>query len=105
MEWTAFMDKYFADGDKTSVFAVYGYTWAQALVAVLQQCGNDLTRANVMRQAASLKNLTFGMLLPGITVNTSPNDYAPVKQFQMARFDGEHLVRFGPVISGEIAGN
>jgi branched-chain amino acid transport system substrate-binding protein len=104
-EWTAFMDKYFADGDKTSLFTVYGYTWAQVLVAVLGQCGDDLTRANVMRQAANLKNLTFGMLLPGITVSTSPNDYAPVKQFQIARFDGEHLVPFGPILNGESAGN
>jgi len=99
------MDKYFPEGDKTSGFTVYGYTWAQVLIAVLRQCGDDLPRTNVMRQAANLKNLTFGMLLRGITVNTSPNDYAPVKQFQMARFDGEHLVLFGPLISGEIAGN
>jgi branched-chain amino acid transport system substrate-binding protein len=104
-EWSSFMDRYFPEGDKTSGFTVYGYTWAQVLVAVLLECGDDLTRANVMKQAENLKNLTFGMLLPGITVNTSPNDYAPVKQFQMARFDGQHLVLFGPLISGEMAGN
>ena len=63
------MDKYFSEGDKTSSFTVYGYTWAQVLVAVLGQCGDDLTRPNVMRQASNLKNLTFGMLLPGITVS------------------------------------
>ena len=104
-EWSSFMDKYFPDGDKTSSFTVYGYTWSQVLVAVLEQCGDDLTRTNVMRQASNLKNLWFGMLLPGITVNTGPNDYSPVKQFQMTRFDGEHLAPFGPIISGEIPGN
>jgi branched-chain amino acid transport system substrate-binding protein len=92
-------------GDKTSGFTVYGYTWAQVLIAVLRQCGDDLTRTNVMRQAPNLKNLTFGMLPPDITVNTSPNDYAPLKQFKMARFDGEHLVPFGPILNGESAGN
>jgi len=104
-EWSSFMDKYLPEGDKTSSFTVYGYTWAPVLVAVLGQCGDDLTRANVMRQAANLKDLTFGMLLPGITVSTSASDYAPVKQFQMTRFDGDHLVPFGPIIGGERAGN
>jgi branched-chain amino acid transport system substrate-binding protein len=80
-EWSSFMDRYFTDGDRTSVFTVYGYTWAQVLVAVLKQCGDDLTRANVMKQAANLKNLTFGMLLPGVTVSTSPIDLSITHNF------------------------
>jgi hypothetical protein len=71
-EWSAFMGKYYPDGDKTSINAVLGHVQAQALVQVLKQCGDDLTRENVMKQAASLKNLELGMLLPGIKINTSP---------------------------------
>jgi branched-chain amino acid transport system substrate-binding protein len=100
-DWIAFMDKYFPEGDKTNALNVGGYNFAQTLVQVLKQCGDDLTRENVMRQAANLKNFTLPMLLPGITINTSPTDYAPIKQMQMARFDGERWERFGPVISGE----
>jgi branched-chain amino acid transport system substrate-binding protein len=68
---------------------------------VLKQCGDDLTRENIMKQAASLKGFTVPMLLPGITINTGPTDYAPIEQMQMARFDGERWVLFGPVIAGE----
>ena len=67
------MDKYYPEGDKASSFTAYGYTVAQSLVEVLKQCGDDLTRANVMKQAASLKSLSHPMLLPGITINTSDN--------------------------------
>src|SRR6202171_1412417 len=74
-EWEAFMDKYFPDGDKTSTFSVYGYLLAQTMVQVLRQCGDDLTRENVMKQAASLKDIELGMLLPGITTNTAPTDF------------------------------
>jgi branched-chain amino acid transport system substrate-binding protein len=101
-EWAAFMDKYFPDGDKTSTFSVYGYLTAQTMVQVLRQCGNELTRENVMRQAANLKNLELGLLLPGIKINTSPTDYFPVEQMQMSRFDGDHNELFGAPIGGEI---
>jgi branched-chain amino acid transport system substrate-binding protein len=101
-EWAAFMDKYFPEGDKTSTFSVYGYLTAQTLVQVLKQCGDELTRANVMKQAANLKDLELGMLLPGIKINTSPTDYFPVEQMQMSRFNGDHGELFGPAIGGEI---
>jgi branched-chain amino acid transport system substrate-binding protein len=97
-EWLAFMDEYYPDGDKSSGFTVYGYAVARVLVRVLEQCGNDLTRENVMRQAANLNDLDVGMLLPGITINTSPTDYAPIKQMQMMRFSGEAWELVGPVI-------
>jgi branched-chain amino acid transport system substrate-binding protein len=103
-EWSTFMDKYYPDGDKTSSFTVYGYLVAQTLVAVLKQSGDNLTRENVMKQAASLKNLELGMLLPGIKVNTSANDFAPVKQMRMQRFNGESWELFGPVMTGEVGG-
>jgi branched-chain amino acid transport system substrate-binding protein len=101
-EWAAFMEKYYPEGDRTSTFTVYGYTVAQSLVQVLKQCGDNLTRENVMKQAASLKDQKLGMLLPGITVNTGPNDFFPIKQLQMERFNGESWELFGPIMSGEI---
>jgi branched-chain amino acid transport system substrate-binding protein len=101
-EWVAFMDKYFPEGDKSSTFSVYGYLTAQTMVQVLKQCGDELTRDNVMKQAANLKDLELGMLLPGIKINTSPTDYFPVEQMQMSRFNGDHGELFGPVIGGEI---
>jgi branched-chain amino acid transport system substrate-binding protein len=103
-EWLAFMDKYYPDGDKASTFPVTGYLAAQALVRVLNQCGDNLTRENVMKQAANLKDLKLGMLLPGIKVNTGPNDSAPIKQMQMQRFSGETYELFGPVMTGEVGG-
>jgi len=103
-EWSAFMDKYYPDGDKTSSFTVYGYLAAKTLVAVLKQSGDNLTRDNVMAQAASLKNLELDMLLPGIKINTGPNDFAPIKQMQMERFNGERFELFGPLITGEVGG-
>jgi branched-chain amino acid transport system substrate-binding protein len=101
-EWVAFMDKYFPEGDKSSTFSVYGYLTAQTMVQVLKQCGDELTRENVMKQAANLKDLELGMLLPGIKINTSPTDYFPVEQMQMSRFNGDHGELFGSVIGGEI---
>jgi branched-chain amino acid transport system substrate-binding protein len=103
-EWSAFMDKYYPDGDKTSVNTVYGYLTAQTLLQVLKQCGDNLTRENVMKQAANLKNLELGMLLPGIKINTGPGDFAPVKQMQMMRFNGASWELFGPVMTGEVGG-
>ncbi|MEA2897818.1 MAG: branched-chain amino acid transport system substrate-binding protein [Bradyrhizobium sp.] len=101
-EWAAFMDKYFPEGDKTSTFSVYGYLTAQTMVQVLKQCGDELTRENVMKQATNLKDLELGMLLPGIKINTSPTDYFPVEQMQMSRFNGDHGELFGSAIAGEI---
>ena len=100
IQWTAFMDKYFPDGDRASAFTVYGYTAAQTLVHVLQQCGDDLSRENVMKQAVNIKNLDLPMLLPGININTGPNDYYPIEQMQMQRFNGTTWELFGPVLSG-----
>jgi branched-chain amino acid transport system substrate-binding protein len=94
------MDKYFPDGDKSSSFTVYGYTVAQTLAQVLKQCGDNLTRENVMKQAASLKDLEFGMLLPGIKINTSATDFYPIEQMQMQRFTGDRWELIGPVMSG-----
>ncbi len=104
-EWEAFMVKYYPEGDRTSTFTVYGYLVAQTMIQVLKQCGDDLTRENVRRQAANLKDLDLGMLLPGIKINTSPSDYYPVKQMQMSRFNGEYTELFGPVLSSGIVGN
>lgn len=101
-EWIAFMDKYFPEGDKTSSFTVYGYAVGQSLVQVLKQAGNELTRENVMKQAANLKNVEINVLLPGIKLNSGPNDYFPIEQMQMQRFTGERWELFGPVMSGEI---
>jgi branched-chain amino acid transport system substrate-binding protein len=83
------------------LFTVYGYLVAQTMVQVLRQCRDELTRENVMRQAANLKNLELGMLLPGIRINTASDDYFPVKQMQMGRFVGESWKLFGRVIEGD----
>jgi branched-chain amino acid transport system substrate-binding protein len=72
------------------------------LIQVLKQCGDNLTRENIMKEAANLKNLQLPMMLPGVLINTSPTDFYPIEQMQMERFDGERWERFGPVISGEI---
>jgi branched-chain amino acid transport system substrate-binding protein len=103
-EWRAFMDKYFPDGDKTSSFTVYGYAVAQTMAQVLKQCGDELTRENVMRQAANLKDLDIGVLLPGIRINTSASDFYPIEQMQMQRFNGERWESIGDVMSGEVGG-
>jgi branched-chain amino acid transport system substrate-binding protein len=97
--WSAFMDQHFPDGDRNNNYTVLGYSVAETFVEVLKQCGDDLTRENLMRQAADLKHVELGMLLPGITVNTSPDDYYPIKQSQMMRFNGERWERFGPIIA------
>jgi len=98
--WLAFMDKYFPEGDKTSSFPVYGYTVAQTLVQVLKQCGDNLTRENVMKQAANLKNLNLPLLLPGITINTSATDFYPIEQMQMQQFNGTDWRAVGEIMSG-----
>ena len=98
----AFLEKYYPGGDKLDASVVYGYGVAQTLVQVLKQCGDDLTRANVMKQAASLKNFEPDTLLPGIKINTSPTDYAPIKQQQMMRFKGEKWELIDGIMSGEL---
>jgi branched-chain amino acid transport system substrate-binding protein len=101
-EWLAFMDKYHPEGDKTSSFTIYGYAVAQTLVQVLKQCGDNLTRENVMKQAASLKDFTVGPLLPGIKMNTNDKDFFPIEQMQMMRFKGDSWELFGPIMSGDV---
>jgi ABC-type branched-subunit amino acid transport system substrate-binding protein len=93
-----FMAKYYPDGDKDSNFNTYGYGTAQLLVHVLKQCGDNLTRENVMKQAASLKDVTSDIALPGIKANTSPTDYRVNKQLQMMKFNGERWELFGPIL-------
>ena len=100
--WTEFMDKYYPDGDKANANNAYAYVESQALVQVLKQCGDDLTRENIMKQAANLKNFSSEMLLPGISINTSPDDYFPVEQMQLMRFNGQTWDLFGPIITGEV---
>jgi len=94
----AFMEKYYPDGDNGSNFNTYGYSVAQLLVHVLEQCGDDLTRENVMKQATSLKDFEADFALPGIKINTSPTDYLIHKQFKMMRFNGERWEPFGPIL-------
>jgi branched-chain amino acid transport system substrate-binding protein len=98
----AFLEQYYPEGDKLNASAVYGYGVAQTMVKVLQMCGDDLTRANVMKQAASLKEFEPDTLLPGVRINTSPTDYAPIKQLQMERFKGEKWELIGGIMSGEL---
>ena len=100
LEWLAWMKKYNPDGNLTDTFNVYGYTVAQTLAQVLKQCGDDLTRENVMKQAASLKNVAHPMLLPGITINTGADDFYPIEQMQLMRFNGKTWDSFGQPIGG-----
>ncbi|WP_165435382.1 ABC transporter substrate-binding protein [Bradyrhizobium sp. Leo121] len=93
-----FMAKYYPEGDKDSNFNTYGYSTAQLLIHVLKECGDNLTRENVMKQAASLKNVQLDLSLPGIVANTSPTDYRVNKQLQMMRFNGERWELFGPIL-------
>jgi ABC-type branched-subunit amino acid transport system substrate-binding protein len=94
----AFMDKYYPEGDKLNTVNTYGYSTSELLVQILRQCGDDLTRENVMRQAANLKNFVGSLSLPGMVANTSPTDYRINKQMQMMKFDGEQWQLFGPII-------
>ena len=97
-DWKAFMAKYYPEGDLKDGSNVFGYTAAQGLAQVLKQCGDNLTRENVMKQAANLKDIQLPLALPGIKVNTGPTDFAPFQQEQMVRFDGKQWVRFGEVM-------
>jgi len=94
-DWVAWMKKYYPDGALDDQSNAFGYTAAQAMTLVLKQCGNDVSRENILKQAENLKNVEFPLLLPGIKVNTSPTDHAPIEQEQLAKFDGERWVLFG----------
>jgi branched-chain amino acid transport system substrate-binding protein len=99
-EWRAFMTKWYPDGDQDDASTTFGYGVARGLEQVLRQCGDNLTRENVMKQAANL-NFELGVYLPGTRIKTSPTDFAPLEQLQMMRFKGESWELFGPVMSGE----
>ncbi|MBO4224279.1 ABC transporter substrate-binding protein [Bradyrhizobium neotropicale] len=99
-EWRAFMAKWYPEGDLDDAATVFGYGVAKGLEQVLRQCGDNLTRENVMKQAANL-DFQIGIYLPGTRIKTGPNDFAPIEQLQMTRFKGESWERFGPVMSGE----
>jgi ABC-type branched-subunit amino acid transport system substrate-binding protein len=98
----AFLSKYFPEGNREDQNAMTGYNVAQTMVYVLKKCGDDLTRANIMKQAAGINSLQLEGLLPGVTINTSATDFAPIKQFQLRKFKGERWELFGDVVSSEI---
>jgi ABC-type branched-subunit amino acid transport system substrate-binding protein len=100
--YDAFLSKYFPEGNREDLLLMTAYNVAQTMVHVLKTCGDDLTRANIMKQAASIKGLQQEGLLPGVTINTSATDFAPIKQFQLRRFKGERWELFGDVISSEV---
>ena len=102
-KFVAFLAKYYPDGNKLDGSLVYGYAIAQTMVKVLEMCGDDLTRANVMRQAANMKDFKPDTLLPGIAINTSPTNFAPISQLQMMRFKGEKWYLFGDIISSDLS--
>jgi branched-chain amino acid transport system substrate-binding protein len=97
--WAAFMDSYYPAGDRKSIFTTYGYSAAELLVQVLQQCGDDLSRENIMRQAANLNAVKLDLLLPGLSISTSRTDYRVVKEFRMMRFTGAQWEPFGPIVA------
>ncbi|ANW04646.1 ABC transporter substrate-binding protein [Bradyrhizobium icense] len=102
--WNEFLDKYYPEANRADGSVMYAYNVAQGLVHVLKACGDDLTRANVMKQAASIKDLQLGGLLPGVKVNTSATDFAPISQVQLMRFKGETWELFGEILSGDVGG-
>ena len=97
-EFSAFMDKYYPDGDKDDGYALYGYAAAETMVQVLTQCGSDLSRENIMKQATSLKDYRASIVLPGIEINTGPRDFRPIKQMRLVQFDGDAWQPIGDVI-------
>ena len=98
MEWRAFMAKYYPEGDTKDASNVFGFIAAQAMVQILKQCGNDLTRENVMKQAASIKDFKMPLLLPGMAMNTSATDFFPFEQAQLQKFNGTAWDLFGEVL-------
>jgi branched-chain amino acid transport system substrate-binding protein len=99
-DWVTWMKKYYPEGALDDQSNAYAYSVAQTMVQTLKQAGNDLSRENLMKQAASLKDLSLPLLLPGVKINTSPTDFAPIEQEQLARFDGERWVLFGELFDG-----
>jgi branched-chain amino acid transport system substrate-binding protein len=99
--WRAWMGEYYPDGDLNNKFNAYGWAVCHTMIQVLKQAGDDLSRENLMKQAASIKEVRMPMLLPGMYVDTSPTDFYPLEQMQMTKFDGTQSVRFGPLISAE----
>ena len=99
-KWREFMKKYYPDGSQIDNLNVYGYSVAQTIAQVLRQCGDNLTRENVMRQAASMKNYRVDTLLPGVMIDTSAHDFAPIESVQLQRFNGKEWVRSGEVMGG-----
>ena len=99
-EWRAWMDKYYPEGDRSDGANIYGYLIAQTLMQVLRQCGNNLSRENIMHEAANLHDLELPLLLPGIRISTSPTDYRPVKQMQPVCFNGRNWDLFGDLLAG-----
>jgi branched-chain amino acid transport system substrate-binding protein len=100
--WLDWMKKYYPEGNVHDLYNVFGYNVAQTMVQVLKQCGDDLTRENVMKQAANLKNFELPMLMPGIKINTSPTDFFPIEQEQLGKFDGTRWVLFGKIIDAPV---
>ena len=99
-QWDSFMRANMPGADETDANYIYGYAAAETMMQVLKQCGDDLSRANIMKQAASLNNFNPGVLLPGITVNTSATNFHPIRQMQLAKWDGKTWAVFGELISG-----
>jgi hypothetical protein len=97
-KWEAFMKKYYPDGSLIDPSNIYGYTVASTLHQVLKQAGDNLTRENIMKQAASMKGYSLDTMLPGITINTSSDDFAPIESVQLQKFNGNDWERFGKVI-------
>jgi branched-chain amino acid transport system substrate-binding protein len=102
--WNEFLDKYYPEANRADASVMYAYTVAQGIVHVLKACGDDLTHANIMKQAASIKDLQLGGLLPGVKVNTSATDFAPISQLQLMKFKGETWELFGDIISADVGG-
>jgi branched-chain amino acid transport system substrate-binding protein len=103
-DWSSFMDKYYPDGDKDDSNTVFGYAAAETLTQMLKQCGNDLSRENIMRQAASLTNYQSSVTLPGIAINTGPTDFRPIEQMRLVQFDGTTWQPIGEVIENAFLG-
>jgi branched-chain amino acid transport system substrate-binding protein len=102
--WNEFLDKYYPEANRADASVMYAYIVAQGIVHVLKACGDDLTHANLMKQAASIKDLQLGGLLPGVKVNTSATDFAPISQLQLMKFKGETWELFGDIISADVGG-
>ncbi|MBR1204714.1 MULTISPECIES: ABC transporter substrate-binding protein [unclassified Bradyrhizobium] len=102
--WNEFLDKYYPEANRADASVMYAYIVSQGLVHVLKACGDDLTRENVMKQAASIRDYEPGGLLPGVKVNTSATDFAPLSQLQLIRFKGQTWERFGDILSGDVGG-